>query len=122
MGGMLMSEDFESKYLREIALVDDMKAEIEDIKKQFTSLNESLLETQRTLVSFMIFHDANYYYDAVRKKKPEATDSFFNQMTSDASEARTAVKTSKEPFSVYSKFVEKCQNKLKEVEITLVDI
>jgi hypothetical protein len=143
-----MTEDFEAKYLREINLVEAMKIEIDELKKQvkkanstcdklsnkikslelqglqdqIVSLNESLVDTQRSLAVFMIFHIGRYYIQIVERKKPEIIRPFSTQMVADTTSARVKAASSNDPLSISVEFSKKCGDRVEKLGIPLIDM
>ena len=95
---------------------------IKPISKRLTQLENSLLETQRTIARFMIFSISSHYAETVNRQKPNLYHSFSTQLVADASAARAQITTSKEPLLIYRKFADKYQNRLGEMGINLIDV
>jgi hypothetical protein len=92
------------------------------LKKDLDGIENSLLETQRTMVFFMIVSNGSYYTDIVKEQKPNLYDDFHAQLTADVSKAITQTKTSDKPLLVYNEFTSKCQSQMKQMGITLIDV
>jgi hypothetical protein len=91
------------------------------LKKDLDRIENSLLETQRTVTDFMMITNALYFADTVKEGKPDLYYDFYTQMTADLSKAITQTETSVKPLSVYNEFTKECQSQIKQMGITLID-
>ena len=133
--------DFESKFYKELGQIDIIKDKIDKLQsgykklsnridqieilglqEQLNSINDTLLETQRTLARYMIIADGEFYDDVVKEQKPNLYNSFHSQLIVDIGKATTKAKTSNEPLIVRGEFAKSYSERTKEMGIILIDV
>ena len=130
----MQNDDMQAKFLREFAKIEGIedeikkinvghknlskrvdRLEIQGIQEQLNSFHDSLLETQRHVAQFRIDYEVNNIQTFLSQHKHLRT-----QLVIDASDIKSKIRVSNNPYKLIVKFHDKWIKKLEELKIKFI--
>jgi hypothetical protein len=138
-----MQNDWESKFYREVAEIKNIEEKIKRLRSDYSKLTDKIeshdavvaeqkevatklivetLRTQRFLADFMVTTQAQFYRIFINEWLIENKSNVDNQLVDDSKKAKDAIRVSKDPISIATKFISTWEHALKGLGVPMTRI